>query len=47
MVTTAAILIIVACAKHLERQLHYIEFQDISYFISSTIDTKALFMMYY
>ena len=46
MVTTAAILIIVACAKTFGKAIALYRIpQDISYFISSTIDTKALFMV--
>ena len=46
MVTTAAILIIVACAKTFGKAIALYRIpQDISYFISSTIDTKALFMI--
>ena len=46
MVTTAAILIIVACAKTFGKAIAlYRSPQDISYFISSSIDTKALFMI--
>ena len=46
MVTTAAILIIVACAKTFGKAIALYRFpQDISYFISSSIDTKALFMI--
>ena len=46
MVTTAAILIIVACAKTFGKAIALYRIpQDISYFISSTIDTKSLFMI--
>ena len=46
MVTTAAILIIVACAKTFGKAIALYRIpQDISYFISSSIDTKALFMI--
>ena len=46
MVTTAAILIIVACAKTFGKAIALYRIpQDISYFISTTIDTKALFMI--
>lgn len=46
MVTTAAILIIVACAKTFGKAIALYRIpQDISYFISSNIDTKALFMI--
>ena len=46
MVTTAAILIIVAFAKTFGKAIALYRIpQDISYFISSTIDTKALFMV--
>ena len=46
MVTTAAILIIVACAKTFGKAIALYRIpQDISYFISSTIDTKALYMI--
>ena len=46
MVTTAAILIIVACAKTFGKAIALYRIpQDISYFISSTIDTKAIFMI--
>ena len=45
MVTTAAILIIVACAKTFGKAIALYRIpQDISYFISSNIDTKAFFM---
>ena len=48
MVTTAAILIIVACAKTFGKAIALYRIpQDISYFISSTIDTKAIFMIYF
>ena len=46
MVTTAAILIIVACAKTFGKAIALYRIpQDISYFISSNIDTKAFFMV--
>ena len=46
MVTTAAILIIVACAKTFGKAIALYRIpQDISYFISSNIDTKAFFMI--